>query len=61
MDKINIRKSIIHAINKQKIVQDDLASIPSIIDNVFPLITPLRIRLSILLHDGIMTSKKLFC
>jgi len=40
LDDINLRKTIIHAINKQKIVQTDLAGLPTIVDNVFPLIAP---------------------
>jgi len=40
LNDINLRKTIIHAINKQKIVQDDLAGLPSVVDNVFPLIAP---------------------
>ena len=40
LDDFNLRKTIIHAINKQVIVQDDLAGLQTVVDNVFPIIAP---------------------
>ena len=40
LNDINLRKTIIHAINKQRIVQDELVGIPTVVDNVFPLTAP---------------------
>ena len=35
-DNINVRKTVIHAINKAAIVQNELKGIDSVVDNVFP-------------------------
>jgi ABC-type transport system substrate-binding protein len=40
LDDINLRKTIIHAINKPAIIQDELAGMQVVVDNVFPLIAP---------------------
>lgn len=40
LNDINIRKTVIHAINKPKIVEKELAGLQKVVDNVFPLDAP---------------------
>ena len=40
LDDINIRKTIIHAIDKKQIIDDQLSGIFKLVDNVFPLNAP---------------------
>ena len=40
LDDVNLRRTIIHAINKAAIVNDDLAGLQKPVDNVFPIIAP---------------------
>ena len=40
MDNINVRKTIIHAINKGEFVRKELQGLQQVVDNVFPLSAP---------------------
>ena len=40
MDNINVRKTIIHAINKGEFVRKELQGLQQVVDNVFPLEAP---------------------
>jgi ABC-type transport system substrate-binding protein len=40
LDDINVRKTIIHSINKAAIVQNELKGLQQVVDNVFPLQAP---------------------
>ncbi|KAL9190656.1 hypothetical protein ACHAXT_000362 [Thalassiosira profunda] len=39
-DDINVRKSVIHAISKSNIVEEELSGLASVVDNIFPLTAP---------------------
>jgi ABC-type transport system substrate-binding protein len=40
LDDINVRKTVIHAINKGRIVHDELKGLQQVVDNIFPLEAP---------------------
>lgn len=58
-DDINVRKTVIHSINKSAFVEKELKGLQSVVDNVFPRESPYcDVDLT---PDGIMISRRLSC